>query len=59
MTEAMHSAKIEWVEGGHRIHPAHPAELAYGALDDEVEAVANDRRMPTEFATPDRVPSLS
>ena len=35
MAAAMPSARIEWVEGGHLINPAHPAVLA---LVDEVLA---------------------
>jgi pimeloyl-ACP methyl ester carboxylesterase len=29
MAAAMPSARIEWVEGGHLIHPAHPAVLGF------------------------------
>ena len=29
MAAAMPSARVEWVEGGHLIDPAHPAVLAF------------------------------
>ena len=29
MAEAMPSARVEWVEGGHLINPAHPAVLGF------------------------------
>lgn len=29
MASAMPSARVEWVEGGHLINPAHPAVLAF------------------------------
>jgi hypothetical protein len=39
MAEAMPSARVEWVEGGHLINPAHPAVLDF--VDDVL-----DRREP-------------
>jgi hypothetical protein len=35
MAEAMPSARVEWVEGGHLINPAHPAVLDF--VDDVLE----------------------
>ncbi|MGH3031370.1 MAG: hypothetical protein ACRDNE_11555 [Gaiellaceae bacterium] len=35
MAAAMPSARIEWVDGGHLINPAHPVVLAFV---DEVQA---------------------
>ena len=29
MAAAMPSARVEWVEGGHLINPAHPAVLGF------------------------------
>jgi hypothetical protein len=29
MAKAMPSARVEWVEGGHLINPAHPAVLSF------------------------------
>jgi hypothetical protein len=29
MPQAMPQAKVEWIDGGHIINPAHPAVLAY------------------------------
>jgi hypothetical protein len=29
MAQAMPSARVEWVEGGHLINPAHPAVLSF------------------------------
>ena len=29
MAEAMSSARVEWVDGGHLINPAHPAVLGF------------------------------
>ena len=29
MAEAISSARVEWVDGGHLINPAHPAVLGF------------------------------
>jgi hypothetical protein len=42
MADAMPSAKLEWVEGGHLINPAHPAVLRF--VDDVLAAASFDRR---------------
>jgi esterase len=42
MADAMPSAKVEWVEGGHLINPAHPAVLRF--VDDVLAAASFDRR---------------
>jgi esterase len=39
MAEAMPSARVEWVEGGHLINPAHPAVLDF--VDDVLSAPAS------------------
>jgi pimeloyl-ACP methyl ester carboxylesterase len=42
MADAMSSAKVEWVEGGHLVNPAHPAVLRF--VDDVLAgAVAVER----------------
>jgi esterase len=42
MAEAMPGATVEWVEGGHLIHPAHPAVLRFV---DEVLAMKEEPRL--------------
>ena len=46
---AMSSARVEWVEGGHVINPAHPAVL--GFVDEVLARIAPKTRMKEEPST--------
>ena len=49
MAEAMPEARVEWVEGGHVINPAHPAVL--GFVDEVLARSAPKTRMKEEPST--------
>lgn len=49
MAEAMPEARVEWVEGGHVINPAHPAVL--GFVDEVLARRAQKTRMKEEPST--------
>ena len=49
MAEAMPEARVEWVEGGHVINPAHPAVL--GFVDEVLARRTPKTRMKAEPST--------
>ena len=49
MAEAMPGARVEWVEGGHIVNPAHPAVLAF--VDEVLARRAPKTRMKEEPST--------